>query len=85
MRRLASCAVSLLFVVACGGDSPTAPTVPVPSVAGHYEAWNMWQVQFYRTHDGFTGSFYCSGSLTLTTAAGVLNVETTDRMRVNIP
>jgi hypothetical protein len=55
----------LLVLVGCGGDSPTAPTVPVPGVAGRYEAWNMWQVQFFRTRDGFTGSFYCSGSLTL--------------------
>jgi hypothetical protein len=37
----------------------------VTNVAGRYEAWNMWQVQFYRVRDGFTGSFYCPGSLTL--------------------
>ena len=65
MRRSAMGAVSLLILVACGGDSPTAPTVPVPSVAGRYEAWSMWQVQFFRTRDGFTGTFYCPGSLTL--------------------
>src|SRR6185369_7002002 len=65
MKRSASCSVLLLFLVACGGDNPTQPTAPVPNVAGRYEAWNMWQVQFYRTNDGFTGSFYCAGSLTL--------------------
>ena len=65
MRRSLSCAGLLLTLVACGGDNPTAPSVPVPSVAGRYEAWNMWQVQFLRARDGFTGSFYCSGSVTL--------------------
>jgi hypothetical protein len=65
MKALIPSAALLLTLVACGGDSPTAPPVPVPSVAGRYEAWNMWQVQFFRTRDGFTGSFYCSGSLTL--------------------
>jgi hypothetical protein len=65
MKRSASCFVLLLFLVACGGDNPTQPTAPVPNVAGRYEAWNMWQVQFFRTNDGFTGSFYCAGSLTL--------------------
>ncbi len=65
MRRLAPCALWLLILAGCGSDSPTAPSVPIPSVAGRYEAWNMWQVQFFRTRDGFTGSFYCSGSVTL--------------------
>jgi hypothetical protein len=65
MRKPASCALWLLVLAACGGDNPVAPTVPVPVVAGRYEAWNMWQVQFFRTRDGFTGSFYCAGSLTL--------------------
>lgn len=72
MRRCVPCALSLLILVACGGDNPSAPTIPVPSVAGRYEAWNMWQVQFFRTRDGFTGSFYCAGSLTLAQSGGRL-------------
>jgi hypothetical protein len=51
-------------LVACGGENPVAPTI-LPSVAGRYEAWNMWQVQFQRAHDGYSGTFYCPGSLTL--------------------
>lgn len=63
---LLGAAAVTIALVACNDDSPTTPNpVTVPSVAGRYEAWNMWQVQFYRMNDGFTGSFYCSGSLTL--------------------
>jgi len=67
MRAQLLCAASIgVALAACNGESPTTPSpVVVPSVAGRYEAWNMWQVQFYRMSDGFTGSFYCPGSLTL--------------------
>lgn len=67
MRAPVLCAAAVATaLVACHDDGPTAATpVSAPSVAGRYEAWNMWQVQFYRMNDGFTGSFYCSGSLTL--------------------
>lgn len=74
MRAQGLCVASMLLgLAACGSDSPIAPTpAPVPSVAGRYEAWNMWQVQFSRSNDGYTGSFYCSGSLTLAQAGNRL-------------
>ena len=37
-------------------------------MAGTYSA--SWQVQFQRHHDGYSGSFYCQGSITLVQSAG---------------
>jgi hypothetical protein len=67
MRAPLLAAIAIVLVMAgCDDDGTTTPTpVHVPSVAGRYEAWNMWHLQFYRMNDGLTGSFYCPGSLTL--------------------
>jgi len=58
---------SLLAMAACGNDTPTTPTdtTPVPSVAGTYAGSSMWLTQFVRPHDGYSGSWTCSGTLTL--------------------
>jgi hypothetical protein len=58
-----------LVLAACGGDDATGPTttVPVPSVAGTYSGY--WLVQFRRLHDGYSGSFYCNGSMTIAQTA----------------
>jgi hypothetical protein len=61
-RVLAVLALGLL--AACGSDSPTTVT-SLPNVAGTYNAYNMWLVQFRRFHDGYSGSFNCSGSVTI--------------------
>src|SRR5262245_44756532 len=68
MKRAAS-ALALLTLAACGSDTPTTPSRPVPSVAGHYERWDGLLVQWNRAHDGVTGSFTCQSSLTLSQAA----------------
>jgi hypothetical protein len=62
---------SLLLLAACGDDTPTAPTPPAepaPNIAGTYSA--QWLTQFVRPHDGYSGSWPCSGSLTLVQATG---------------
>jgi len=59
-----------LVLTACGGDdssTPTTPPGPVPSIAGSYSGY--WLVQFRRHHDGYSGSFYCNGSVTLAQSA----------------
>jgi hypothetical protein len=58
-----------LILAACGGDDTTGstPTGPVPSIAGSYGGY--WLVQFRRHHDGYSGSFYCYGSVTLAQSA----------------
>jgi len=56
-----------LALTACGGDSPTAPSgPPPPGVAGSYSGY--WLTQFERTHDGYSGSFTCGGTITLVQA-----------------
>jgi hypothetical protein len=70
MKKATVLSLPLAFVLAgCGGDDTTGstPTVPVPSVAGSYSGY--WLVQFRRLHDGYTGSFYCNGSVTLAQSA----------------
>src|SRR5688500_17281311 len=65
----------MLVLAACGDDSsspnrPTTPTPassPVPNVQGTWSA--NWLVQFVRTSDGYTGSWNCPGSFTLTQAS----------------
>jgi hypothetical protein len=62
---------SLLALAACGDDgprTPTAPTEPVPSIAGSYST--QWLTQFIRPHDGYSGSWNCSGNLTLVQPPG---------------
>jgi hypothetical protein len=53
---------------ACGDDAgPTAPPPALPPMAG---TWGVqWYVQFERSHDGFSGSYYCWGSMTLSQSA----------------
>jgi len=59
----------LALLAACGGDDATGPTTTnLPNVAGSYNG--QWLVQFRRHHDGFSGSFYCYGSVTLAQSAG---------------
>lgn len=59
----------LLLFSACGGESPFTPDVPTPTVTGTYSRYDMWLVQFVRNHDNYTGSFRCSGSITIATEA----------------
>jgi hypothetical protein len=63
---------ALLITVGCGDSTPTSftPAPPPPDVAGTYSAGSFWLVQFARAHDGYSGSWYCTGSLTLTQAPG---------------
>jgi hypothetical protein len=71
-RALAVLAVPMMLVLAaCGDDdSPSGPSTPVsvpsptPNVQGTWSA--NWLVQFVRTEDGYTGSWNCPGSFTLT-------------------
>jgi hypothetical protein len=64
-------AAALLLLAACGSDdsNASAPTDPVPSVQGTYSGTN-WLTQFNRTHDGYAGSWNCSGSMTITQEPG---------------
>jgi hypothetical protein len=64
MKKAASL-LALLAMGACGSDSPTSPDGPVPQVAGRYNAYPAWLVQWNRTRDGVIGSFTCDGSVTL--------------------
>lgn len=56
--------LALVVLAGCGSDSPTTVS-SLPNVAGTYNAYNMWLVQFRRFHDGYSGSFNCSGSVTI--------------------
>lgn len=71
-KRLTAVA-ALLMLAACGSDSddsgPSTPTPPVPSLSGTYQGTN-WLTQFNRTRDGYSGSWNCSGSMTLTQEPG---------------
>ena len=62
---------ALLALSACDDDdsSLTTPDVPVPSLTGTYSATN-WLTQFNRTRDGYSGSWNCSGSMTLAQEPG---------------
>ena len=65
-KAIAFTLVALL--AACGGDETTTPTpTNLPSVAGTYSG--NWLVQFRRHHDGYGGSFYCYGTVTLAQSA----------------
>jgi hypothetical protein len=64
---------ALLMLAACGGsdNDVTSPTPPpnVPSLTGNYSSLN-WLTQFNRTRDGYSGSWNCSGSMTLAQEPG---------------
>lgn len=69
MKRLIRPAALILTfgLAACGDDTPTAPPPPLPAVAG---TWGVqWLVQFERASDGFSGSYYCWGTMTLSQSA----------------
>ncbi|HEY7510716.1 MAG TPA: hypothetical protein VIG50_10715 [Vicinamibacteria bacterium] len=58
---------ALALLSACDSDSnrgPSTPTEPVPNLTGTYQGTN-WLTQFQRTRDGYSGSWNCSGSMTL--------------------
>jgi hypothetical protein len=58
---------ALLLLAACGSsDSTTTPTPsePVPTLSGTYQS-TTWLTQFNRTHDGYSGAWTCSGSMTV--------------------
>lgn len=61
---LSGVALSLLSA-GCGKESPTVPVVPIPSIAGRYEGYQMWQTQFVRLSDGYNGSWTCPGQVTI--------------------
>lgn len=67
MKKMIGLMCSVLFLGACGAEGPTAVVnnTPVPNMAGTYQNWELWLVQFNRDHDGFSGSFTCPGSLTI--------------------
>jgi hypothetical protein len=75
-RALAVLALPMLLVLAACGDDPSSisdptptPVANVPNVQGTWSA--NWLVQFVRAEDGYTGSWNCPGSFTLTqTSAG---------------
>ncbi|HXB57350.1 MAG TPA: hypothetical protein VN461_21490 [Vicinamibacteria bacterium] len=56
---------ALLALAACGSDSPTSPSPPVPQIAGKYNGYPAWLVQWNRSRDGVIGSFTCYGTVTL--------------------
>jgi len=69
-----------LGLAACGSDTPTAPPPALPSVAG---TWGVqWLVQFERARDGFSGSYYCWGSMTLSQSATAGQSATLDGFTV---
>jgi hypothetical protein len=51
MKKAGSLLV-LLAMAACGSDSPTSPDGPVPQVAGRYNGYPAWLVQWNRSRDG---------------------------------
>jgi hypothetical protein len=53
-----------------GGITNPGPVANVPDVSGRFTSTTMWLTQFRRTHDGYNGSWTCSGQLTITQAAG---------------
>jgi hypothetical protein len=59
----------------CGGED-ASPTQPAPTfhMAGTYSA--QWLIQFYRSRDGFTGSFNCYGTMTIAQPASSSNTIT---------
>jgi len=69
MKKVAG-VVALLALAACGSETPTVAT-PVPIVAGKYNGWPTWTVQWLRARDGVTGTFTCEGSITLSQGAAV--------------
>jgi len=71
MKSHALALTSLLLIAACGDDkvtSPTPPPEPLPNIAGQYST--QWLTQFIRPHDGYSGSWTCSGSLTIVQSPG---------------
>lgn len=71
MKRIASI-LALLTLAACGGDGTTGPSgPPVPTIAGKYNNYPTWLVQWARQRDGVTGSFTCDGSITLSQSEAV--------------
>ena len=67
----ATAVAALLLLAACGDDkitTPTPPTEPPPSIAGSYST--QWLTQFIRPHDGYSGSWTCSGNLTIVQSPG---------------
>ena len=71
MKTKAFALSALLLLAACGDDKITTPTPPIeppPSIAGSYST--QWLTQFIRPHDGYSGSWTCSGSLTIVQSPG---------------
>jgi hypothetical protein len=71
MKTKALALPALLLLGACGGDkitTPSQPSEPVPSIAGSYST--QWLTQFIRPHDGYSGSWTCSGNLTIVQSPG---------------
>jgi hypothetical protein len=62
---------ALLLLGACGSSDSNDPTpvTPAPSLAGTYSG-TTWLTQFNRTRDGYSGSWNCSGSMTLSQEPG---------------
>jgi hypothetical protein len=60
--------LALLALAGCSDSSPTAPSEVVPDLAGTW--YGTWLTQFVRSHDGYSGSWTCSGSLTFVQAPG---------------
>ena len=71
MKTKAFALSALLLLAACGGDkitTPSQPSEPLPSIAGSYST--QWLTQFIRPHDGYSGSWTCSGNLTIVQSPG---------------
>ena len=71
MKSKAFALSALLLLAACGDDkitTPTQPPEPLPSIAGSYST--QWLTQFIRPHDGYSGSWTCSGNLTIVQSPG---------------
>src|SRR5688572_22218810 len=75
MHRMVVMSLATL-AFACGDDDGVTrprvsePPAPAQNLNGRWGSHQMWLTQFHRTHDGYNGSWTCSGNLTIAQTAG---------------